>query len=52
MDNFTKIFPTAPGLDQDLGTVGMLLDSFDKDISESMELSDYYNAAQKTQGKL
>nr|XP_023012227.1 inositol hexakisphosphate and diphosphoinositol-pentakisphosphate kinase isoform X4 [Leptinotarsa decemlineata] len=42
VDNFNKIFPTAPGLDQDLGSVGMLLDSFDKDMSESMEFSDYY----------
>ncbi|XP_018562040.1 inositol hexakisphosphate and diphosphoinositol-pentakisphosphate kinase isoform X2 [Anoplophora glabripennis] len=50
VDNLTKIFPTAPGLDQDLGSVGMLLDSFDKDISGSMEFSEYYNSAQKTQG--
>ncbi|XP_074035912.1 inositol hexakisphosphate and diphosphoinositol-pentakisphosphate kinase isoform X13 [Leptinotarsa decemlineata] len=42
VDNFNKIFPTAPGLDQDLGSIGMLLDSFDKDMSESMEFSDYY----------
>ncbi|CAH1111385.1 unnamed protein product [Psylliodes chrysocephalus] len=43
VDNLNKMFPTAPGLDQDLGSVGMLLDSFDKDISESMEFSEYYS---------
>ncbi|KAJ8980192.1 hypothetical protein NQ317_005106 [Molorchus minor] len=47
MDNITKIFPTAPGLDQDLG---MLLDSVDKDISGSMEFSEYYTNLQKPQG--
>nr|CAH7742232.1 unnamed protein product [Callosobruchus chinensis] len=42
VDNLAKIFPTAPGLDQDLGNVGMLLDSFDRDSSSSaLELSDY-----------
>ncbi|KAJ8925606.1 hypothetical protein NQ315_009446 [Exocentrus adspersus] len=50
VDNFTKIFPTAPGLDQDLGSVGILLDSFDKDISGSIEFSDYYTAVQRMEG--
>ncbi|XP_064211957.1 inositol hexakisphosphate and diphosphoinositol-pentakisphosphate kinase 2 isoform X14 [Tribolium castaneum] len=42
VDNFTKIFPTAPGLDQDLGNVGILLD-LDREISGSMEFSEYYS---------
>ncbi|XP_056638075.1 inositol hexakisphosphate and diphosphoinositol-pentakisphosphate kinase isoform X9 [Diorhabda sublineata] len=50
VDNFNKIFPTAPGLDQDLGSVGMLLDSFDKDMSESLDLSDYYSGSNKPKG--
>ncbi|KAG5890699.1 hypothetical protein JTB14_016529 [Gonioctena quinquepunctata] len=48
VDNFNKIFPTAPGLDQDLGSV--LLDSFDKEMSGSVEFSDYYTNNQKGSG--
>lgn len=51
VDNFTKIFPTAPGLDQDLGSVGIMLDSCNKDImADSMELSDYYTDVEKPTG--
>ncbi|XP_063908216.1 inositol hexakisphosphate and diphosphoinositol-pentakisphosphate kinase 2-like isoform X14 [Zophobas morio] len=49
VDNFTKIFPTAPGLDQDLGNVGILLD-FDREISGSMEFSEYYSQIHRPQG--
>ncbi|VEN46325.1 unnamed protein product [Callosobruchus maculatus] len=52
VDNLTKMFPTAPGLDQDLGNVGMLLDSFDRDSSSSaLELSDYCSGIIQAQGK-
>ncbi|XP_068895577.1 inositol hexakisphosphate and diphosphoinositol-pentakisphosphate kinase 2 isoform X12 [Tenebrio molitor] len=49
VDNFTKIFPTAPGLDQDLGNVGILLD-LDREISGSMEFSEYYSQIHRPQG--
>lgn len=42
LDEFAKIFPTAPGLDNDLGRVGMTLDTLDKEISGSIEFSEYY----------
>ncbi|CAG9813472.1 unnamed protein product [Phaedon cochleariae] len=50
VDNINKIFPTTPGLDQDLGSVVMLLDSFDRDMSESMEFTDYYSSSTKPKG--
>lgn len=51
MDNYTKIFPTAPGLDRDLGNVPILLD-LDRETSGSMEFSDYYTHLQRSmQGK-
>lgn len=50
MDDFSKIFPTAPGLDQDLGSVGMMLESCDKHLGESVEFSDYYPDVQKITG--
>lgn len=51
MDNYTKIFPTAPGLDQDLGSVGIMLDSCNKEMSNSMDLSDYYTDNDKPIGR-
>ncbi|KAJ8951231.1 hypothetical protein NQ318_010259 [Aromia moschata] len=42
--------PDCSGLDQDLGSVGILLDSIDKDISGSMEFSEYYASIHKPQG--
>lgn len=47
------MFPTTPGLDQDLGSVGMLLNSPNRETEETTELSDYYdNLQQPTQGNL
>lgn len=42
LDELSKIFPTAPGLDNDLGSVGMTLDTLDKEISGSIEFSEFY----------
>ncbi|XP_076259063.1 inositol hexakisphosphate and diphosphoinositol-pentakisphosphate kinase isoform X5 [Rhynchophorus ferrugineus] len=47
LDELSKIFPTAPGLDNDLGSVGMTLDTLDKEISGSIEFSEYYANIQK-----
>lgn len=50
MGNLTKIFPTAPGLDHDLGSVGILLD---REICGSMDFSDYYTQMHRAnQGEL
>ncbi|CAH0551018.1 unnamed protein product [Brassicogethes aeneus] len=46
MDKISNIFPTALVLDQDLGSVGMLLD-MDREISGSMEFSEYYASIHK-----
>ncbi|XP_019865972.2 inositol hexakisphosphate and diphosphoinositol-pentakisphosphate kinase isoform X2 [Aethina tumida] len=47
MDKITSIFPTAPGLDQDLGSVGGMLLDMDREISGSMEFSEYYASIHK-----
>lgn len=54
MDKITSIFPTAPGLDQDLGSVGGMLLDMDREISGSMEFSEYYASIHKPlyRGKL
>lgn len=39
-----------PGLDQDLGSVGMMLESYNKDLGDSVELSDYYPDIEKPTG--
>lgn len=46
MDNLNRIFPTVPGLDRDLDSVGKLLE-MDREISGSMEFSEYYTSLQK-----
>lgn len=52
VDNFSKIFPTAPGLDQELGSVGMMLETCNKDLDTCVELSDYYLHMEKPTGKI
>lgn len=47
--NLSKIFPTTLSLDQDLGRVGILLDS-DKEGSDSAELTHYYSSFKRIQG--
>ncbi|CAH1125449.1 unnamed protein product [Ceutorhynchus assimilis] len=42
IDDFSKIFPTAPGLDNELGRIGMTLDGIDREISGSLEFGEYY----------
>ena len=41
MGNLSHMFPTAPGLDRDLGSVGMLLECLGEGPC-SMEFSEYY----------
>lgn len=49
----SHMFPTTLGLDQDLGTVGMLLDSSSREGVGSTEFSEYYaNLQQSIQGKM
>ncbi|XP_072390561.1 inositol hexakisphosphate and diphosphoinositol-pentakisphosphate kinase 2 isoform X3 [Diabrotica undecimpunctata] len=50
VDNFNKMFPAVPGLDQDLENVGMLLDSFEKDVPQSIEFTEYYANNNKPKG--
>lgn len=49
VENFTKIFPATFTLDQELGRVGILLES-EKDTGESAELSEYYTSFGRLQG--
>ncbi|XP_050294497.1 inositol hexakisphosphate and diphosphoinositol-pentakisphosphate kinase isoform X2 [Anthonomus grandis grandis] len=47
IDELAKIFPTAPGLDNDLESVGMTLGAFDKEFSGSIEFCEYYTNLQR-----
>ncbi|XP_017770125.1 PREDICTED: inositol hexakisphosphate and diphosphoinositol-pentakisphosphate kinase isoform X7 [Nicrophorus vespilloides] len=48
MGNLSHMFPTVPGLDQDLENVGILLDTTDKETGPgSMEFSEYYASLQQ-----
>lgn len=38
----SQMFPTTPGLDQDLGNVGILLEA-ERDNKEEMEYSEFYS---------
>ncbi|KAK9729107.1 Diphosphoinositol pentakisphosphate kinase 2 N-terminal domain [Popillia japonica] len=40
--SISHMFPTTPGLDRDLGSVGMLLDSPSREREETAELCEYY----------
>lgn len=50
VESLSKIFPTAVGLDQDLGNVGMMFDS-DKEGSTTTEFCDYFASLHKRPGK-
>ncbi|XP_060536296.1 inositol hexakisphosphate and diphosphoinositol-pentakisphosphate kinase isoform X3 [Cylas formicarius] len=50
LDDLSKIFPTVPGLDKELDAIGISLNNLDKDISGSMEFSEYYANFGKPQG--
>ncbi|ERL95501.1 hypothetical protein D910_12763 [Dendroctonus ponderosae] len=46
LDDLSRIFPTAPGLD-DLGRLGMTLGAYDRDSCGSLEFCDYYATMQR-----
>lgn len=50
VENLSRIFPTALGLDQDLGSVGAFLD-FNREASGSMEFSEFYASFHRPPGK-
>lgn len=52
MDNINRIFPTAPNLDQDLNSVGGMLLEMDREISGSLEFSEYFAKLHKPAGKI
>lgn len=48
MGNISHIFPTAPGLDQELENVGILLESSNLEgIDDGIGFSDYFPAFQQ-----